>query len=73
MKEKTTKNIHRIYKRTRNSNSERCEEIGKYTKPKMDSICGTDYEKQSSKITKGIDILIGTPEELRYYKIKFLV
>ena len=48
------------------------EEIGKYTKLKIGlAFGGTDYEKQSSKITKGIDVLIGTPGRvIDYYKNK---
>jgi len=48
------------------------EAIGKHTNLKIGlAYGGTDYEKQSSIITKGIDILIGTPGRvIDYYKNK---
>jgi ATP-dependent RNA helicase RhlB len=48
------------------------EAIGRHTKLKIGlAYGGTDYEKQSSTITKGIDILIGTPGRvIDYYKNK---
>ena len=48
------------------------EAIGRHTNLKIGlAYGGTDYEKQSSIITKGIDILIGTPGRvIDYYKNK---
>ena len=48
------------------------EAIGRHTNLKIGlAYGGTDYEKQSSTITKGIDILIGTPGRvIDYYKNK---
>ena len=48
------------------------EAIGRHTNLKIGlAYGGTDYEKQSSIITKGIDVLIGTPGRvIDYYKNK---